>query len=663
MATEEIELQRLVVRMLGENTDAIKKLTEVKNAVGDVADDVEKKQKSAWEKAAGYAKGFADKTRFALGAVKGATDLLKGKFDTLGEGIGKIGDMAQMIPGPWGQAAGAILGVLGQIVDFINGPLIQAQKGAREGFMSVATGAQHVEKAMAGIASKVITGQLEKAVEHIQLGEQMRGGFGIAGLEHMENFFQASARADIDRIPRMIQQQQEMMQRYLHSAQFLPARQQLAELQIGGEMLDRPVEMQMRMMQRQQMRAMHAPARGPEEQARAERQVQQDTQRLAIMRYRRMVGQEFVTDAQAELILRNQIQAATEATVEEMRRLRSERIEQDLAHQTTQHVDKMRELVDTTVRLRSEAAGASSAEVKMMEAQQKIERELLILRERGATLQEVTQRRGQLEQENFLQQFISSLQEANRITQQNHDPVERYEQSLERLNRAFGSGGLSLMNYNRELMRIQNELQQASPNYQAFLREVNAGNSIVERFQDPAIQMERQMEQLNAWLGMNTDRFEDYAIAVQGLRDQYDRLNQSMNGIQGTARNSAEAFARINAQMDRPRTVEMPANFPGLQAARNDFRGMSQGGITNLGALSSVMGGANVGATAGRQQDEANRSAAQTILNVLREGMQGARVGGPGIEQLEQQTGFLAQIVQIMQRRIGAGLEAAEFNP
>lgn len=149
--------------------------------------DALKSGASAGKLASGV-EGFAGRAQAALGTVRTATDLVRGNVATLGQGLGAMGEIAGAVAGPWGLAAGAILAAGGAIIDFLQGPLIRAQAAAREGFMSVATGARTVEQAMGDLRLGALQDSLDRMVQIHQLAEQVGTGravqaatFGVAG--------------------------------------------------------------------------------------------------------------------------------------------------------------------------------------------------------------------------------------------------------------------------------------------------------------------------------------------------------------------------------------------------------------------------------------------------------------------------------------------------
>jgi hypothetical protein len=177
-------------------------------------------------------------------------------FRSTGEAMGALGNIAGKIPGPWGLAASAILQTGGQIVEWIEGPLLAAQKRAREGFLRIATGVTTIRQEVSQIQMESIRTGMENIAEL----QQRRGTF-LGTVE--EGFLRpfgvttgSRQQSEMNRVEARINSRE----RELNQLMTGPNRQLMERfniLQSTDRLLTRGQEMPLHIMQRRAMRSLH----------------------------------------------------------------------------------------------------------------------------------------------------------------------------------------------------------------------------------------------------------------------------------------------------------------------------------------------------------------------------------------------------------------------
>lgn len=519
---------------------------------------------------------FAGASTRAIGATHDAVSLLRGEFNTVGEEMGKIGGMATMIPGPWGQAIGSVIAVVGQLVDLINRDLIQAQQAAKREFMGIVEGAKQAELSMRHIESGVLREGMERLIRERQNMEQARAAGGLTDLfsttgagnvaRSMFSFGGAmgagmSAQEQMEeggRTRRWMQQQLQMRRANLESLmndpQLREDRRRLAEVEIGTGLLQRPIEMEEHAARRRMMMQMHRPVTGgPEQQALAERQLAQANERLAVMQLIRRTGRdangELMTYGAAELALRDQIRVSNAALVQDMRRRRDERMEEHAAQATQKWREEMQKLADVTRVQSMVQSGALPFQIKQLEEQLKVESELRKLRDEGATVLQLAGRRRELETAMNQRLLNDQWKEGNQIANSLATAEEKYEDTLANLNRLLAGGFLSQENFNRALWRAQETYENANESLKELNAQASRGASIVDGYRDPVEKLEDKIRDLASAYVMGKIQIGEYRDAVMHVRAEQDKLNASIGGTKGMLVGSAEAFRATQEYM------------------------------------------------------------------------------------------------------------------
>lgn len=183
MATES-EIERMMVRLMGDGSSYMKMLEEGERATRDAADKIqtEANKINFADRITAQTKGLGGTLMTGLNAVKNFGTLMKGEFNSAGEGMRKMGEVAELIPGPWGKAVGSILNVGGSLVDFFNAKLIKHQQAVKNEFMAMAGGAKTFEAALASLKMGALTEGFEKLIKDMQNAQQLQGIFsGVRG--------------------------------------------------------------------------------------------------------------------------------------------------------------------------------------------------------------------------------------------------------------------------------------------------------------------------------------------------------------------------------------------------------------------------------------------------------------------------------------------------
>ena len=175
---------------------------------------------------------FAAAGKTAMGVVKDASKLVKGQFDGISGGLEKMSDIASAIPGKFGPALGAVLGLAAGIVEHFEKPFIKAQLAARSAFLTVAEGSRTAAQAMSDVRFSALREGLEDTIQRMQAWQSFGGGGAAPVVNPIIAEFMAAQGpgAEIAQMPDRIRRDIQRRSRMLEALQRDPQLQQtLAE--------------------------------------------------------------------------------------------------------------------------------------------------------------------------------------------------------------------------------------------------------------------------------------------------------------------------------------------------------------------------------------------------------------------------------------------------